>query len=83
MQPYLFVLLVRLDLNVYHTVRNAAVLVVGNPGATLGLGLISLLGAVCFPIFTVIALLVGPCVVALTGHRVTADLLKDYGSTIE
>ncbi len=83
MQPYLFVLMVRLDLSVFHTVRNAAVLVVGNPGVTLGLGLISLLSAVFLPIFNIVALIVGPCVVALTGHRVTADLLETYQITTE
>ena len=83
MQPYLFVLIVRLDLSVFHTLRNAAVLVIGNPGVTLGLGLISLLSAVFLPIFNILALIIGPCVVALTGHRVTADLLEDLGITTD
>ena len=83
MQPYLYVLLVSLDLSVYHTVRNAAVLVIGNPGATVGLGLITLLSAVFVPIFNIVALIVGPCVVAFTGHRVAADLLEGYGLDAE
>lgn len=83
MQPYLYVLLVSLDLSVYHTVRNAAVLVIGNPGATLGLAFITLLSAIFVPVFNIVALIVGPCVVAFTGHRVTADLLEAYGLTTE
>ena len=79
MQPYLYPLLVTLDLGVYHTFRNAAVLVVGNPGATLGLGIISVVSLVGLPIFTIVAMVLGPAVVALTGVRVTGSLLEEYG----
>ena len=83
MQPYLYVLLVSLDLNVRHTIRNSAVLVIGNPGASIGLAFITLLSAIFVPIFNIVALIVGPCVVAFTGHRVIADLLEAYGLNME
>ena len=79
MQPYLYPLMVTLDLGVYHTFRNAAVLVVGNPGATLGLGIISVISLVALPIFTIVAMVLGPAVLALTGVRVTGNLLEEYG----
>jgi len=77
-QPYLFPLMVALDLNVRDTLRNAAVLALGNFGASVSLLLITAISIVLGFFLNVLAYLLGPAVVAMVGVRVVRDLLKQY-----
>jgi len=77
-QPYLYALMIRLDTGVYHTLRNAAVLVLGNPGMTFGLGVVSLISLLGIGLLSLLALLLGPSVVVLTCHRAVQELLSKY-----
>lgn len=78
LQPFLYPLMVRLNLGILHTFRNSAVLVAGHLTAALGLAVITLIGVVLFPLLNVLVLLLGPAVMALTTHRTLEDLLAAY-----
>lgn len=78
LQPLLYPLLTRLNISVYHTFRNAAVLVVGRLSVALALGLLSLLSLLLLGILNVLALLLGPSVLAITAHRSIEHLLEAY-----
>ncbi len=77
-QPYLFPLLLRTEAGIYNVFRNASVMSIGNFGNTMGLLVITLISLIGIVPLNVIAVSVGPEVVAKTGLRTVGRLLEKY-----
>ncbi len=77
-QPYLFPLLLRTEAGIYNVFRNASVMAIGNFGNTMGLLFITLISLIVIVPLNVVAITVGPQVVAKTGLRTVGRLLEKY-----
>ena len=77
-QPYLFPLLIRTERGILPVFRNASVLAIGNFGNTMGLLIITLISLIGLVPLNVIAIAIGPEVVAMTGLRTVRGLLDKY-----
>ena len=77
-QPYLFPLLLHTEGGILHVFRNASVMAMGNFGNTMGLLLITLISLIAVPALNVIAIVIGPEVVAKTGLRTVGRLMEKY-----
>lgn len=77
-QPFLFPLLLRTELGIVHVFRNASLLAIGNFGNTMGLLVITVISFIGIVPLNIIAVVVGPEVVAKTGLRTVGRLIEKY-----
>ncbi len=78
-QAYLFPLVVRLDIGIRHAFRNAIVMALSSFGPALAYVLVTLVSLVMSVLFIFPLILFTPVTLALIGHRMTQDRLKDFG----
>lgn len=78
-QAYLFPLVVRLDMGIRHAFRNAVVMALSSFGPSVAYVLVTLVSLVMSVLFIFPLIVFTPVTLALIGHRMTQDRLKDYG----